>query len=498
MLQNVQDIFSQKEKRGLNNARDIFSLTPGESPECLNVVFDYDAFVGKRLGTSSSNAAKLSSSATSAGYGMFDFGVGSIPQERRLLVAVNSGILYSTNVGRTFTVCETGRTVSINNFAFVKNYVINCNDAYDVPLFWAGSVASHFSALAVNSAPLCKYPDSHQGYMFLLNEQNKKRSIYYTDESDMFSTSAWSNFQLPTVRNDEICGSFHLRTRFYVHTKYRLFNLFFVGGNPDWSYEEIKEWGFVPRTVKKIQIPEAGTEAVIGLDWTKRIRIFDGTNDYIISSNIEKNNNMTSFYLDNLNESALLKCWAENDMKAQKYRLHIPYGTAKDCNYSIVFDYRTGALYPEDDRNYGSGIIAQDTAHGLQMVACTTDGWLHYIDSGNTDSGTAINDKFVSSFLFKDTPSKVNKNQRIELFFSQTSSGTLNFEERNDFSNIWDLNKSFDLVSGLSVTQTSQSIDIRSLTNVYQFKLSSSANKADAWEMNRFDYYQTAKGIGRA
>ena len=498
MLQNVKDIFSQKQTRGLNTARDIFSLTTGESPDCLNTVFDFDSFVAKRLGTTTMNAIKLCTATTASGYGMFDFGVGSIPQERRLLVATNTGILYSTDVGRTWIVCETSRTAALNSFAFVKNYVINCNDSYENPLFWTGSVASHFSALAVNSAPICKYVDSHQGYMFLLNEQNNKRDVYYEDESEMFSSDKWSHFRLPTERNDEICGSFHLRTKYYVSTKYKLFDLSFVGGNPDWAYEEIKNWGYVPRTMKKIQIPDTGTETIIGLDWTKRIRIFSGDEDEVISNKIEKNNGITSFYLDNINEEQMLKCWAENDVKAQKYRLFVPYADSGECDYSIVFDYRSLSFYPENGRNFKCGIMAQDTAHGLHMLACTTDGLIHHIDSGNRDDKTAIDDHFISSFLFSETPSRINKNQKIDLYFSVTSSGTINYEERNDFNSVWSLNKSFELVSGISAVQTSQTIDVRNMSNVYQFKISSSANSADAWELNRFDYLHDQKGYGRA
>ena len=498
MLQNVTDVPSIKQKRGLNTARDIFSLSPGESPSCLNVVYDYDAFVGKRLGTSILSTARLSNASSSSGYGIFDFGIGSTPQERRLIAAVGTGYLYSSDVGRTFATCGTTRTTSMANFAFVKQYCIACNDAYDAPRYWTGSAASVFQPLALNSAPTCKYPDSHQGYVFLLNELNNRRSVYYEDENDMFSSDEWSHFQLPTERNDEICGSFHLRTAFYVYTKYKLFQLWFVGGNPDWTYREIKNWGFVPRTVKKIQIPDIGTEVVMGLDWSKRLRVFEGSKDYIISSNIEKDNGMTPFYMDNINESQYLNCWAENDAKQQKYRLFVPYGTDGECAWSVVFDYRTGALYPENNRPFRCGTMVHDTADNMFMVGVTTNGYVHYLDSGNTDAGTAINDYFISSFLFKGSPSVVNKNQRMDLFFSVRSSGTLNIEERNDFDSAWALNESFTIVSGISAVQTSKTIDIRNLSNVYQFKVSSSSNTADSWELNRFDYLGTSIGMGRA
>ena len=493
MLKKVEPISIDFSQKGLNTNPDIFSLQPGESPGCMNVDFDMTT-TKKRLGFSSMNTVVME---ITGGDGMMDFGVGATPQDRRLLCASGTGLYYSTDVGKTWVNCHSGRTINLNSFAFIKNYAINCNDSYDPPLYWAGSAATNFEFIANLSAPLCKYTISHQGFAFLLNEQNNKRDVYYVDQNDMFTKASWSHFPLPSDRNDEITGAFILEKFLYVSTKYKLFRLSFVGGNPDWAYKEVKGWGFVPRTFKKVQISEAG-EVVIGLDWTKRIRVFNGDQDEIISGRIEKDNDITNFYLKKLNINFIDKSWAENDAKEQVYRLYLYYADSTKHTHCINFNYRDKIFYPYDNQNFSAGIMAQDTAYNLHMLVYNrTDGRIYCIDSGNRDVKTGINDYYESNFLYKDIPGVVSKVQKVNLYFSITSSGTLYYEDRNDFSNVWNLRNSFDLVSELSAVQTSQTIDIPTITNTYQFKISSSANTADPWKLNRVEYFQTARGIGK-
>ena len=417
-------------------------------------------------------------------------------QAMRILCASGTGIYYSTDLARTWTVCQTSRSQAINNFSFIKDYAINCNNDYQNPQYWAGTAGSFFIDIAADSAPTCKYPDSYQGFAFLLNEKIKRKSVFYVDQNDMFIASAWDNFQLPTFKNDEITGSFTLRRRFYVSTKFKLFRLGFIGGNPDWSYTEVKSWGFVPKTFKKIQIPQVG-EVIIGLDWTKKIRIFDGVDDEIISDAIKDDNGLTNFYLSNLNEHAFLNSWAENDTKKEVWRLHLTYGDSSITNRSINFNYRIGAFFPYTNQPFASGVLAQDTAQGLHMLGCDINGYVHHLDSGNTDNGTPIDEKWLSPFLFRTTPGRQQKIQKMYMYFNNDSTGTIYYEDRNDFSSVWNLRKEFVLTTAVSSVMTSQTVDLPTIANVYQFALSTSASTAEAWKLNRFDLYQTELGIGK-
>ncbi|MEK9208428.1 MAG: hypothetical protein AAB922_08130, partial [Patescibacteria group bacterium] len=203
-----------------------------------------------------------------------------IIQERRLLCASGTGIYYSTDIGRNWTVIQTNRTAKTNYFGFIKDYVINTNESYDPPQYWAGTATQYFANIST-ATPACKHSVSHQGFAVLLNESANKTGFYYVDQNDMF-TKAWSDFRLPTGRNDELTAGFTIGRSLYISSKYKIFRLNYIGGNPDWEYVEVKDWGFVPKTVKKINLPGIG-ESVIGLDWTKKIRVFFGTDDEILS-----------------------------------------------------------------------------------------------------------------------------------------------------------------------------------------------------------------------
>ena len=417
-----------------------------------------------------------------------------IMQERRLLCAAGTGIYYSTDIGRTWAIIQTNRTANINYFGFIKDYVINTNESYDPPQYWAGTAAQYFANIST-AAPACKHSASHQGFALLLNESANKTGFYYVDQNDMF-TKAWSNFKLPTDRNDELTTGFTIGRSLYVSSKYKIFRLNFIGGNPDWEYVEVRNWGFVPKTVKKINLPGIG-ESVIGLDWTKKIRIFFGADDEIISDHLSKDNGITPFYLDNISSINLNKCWAEDDKKAQVYRLFLAYGGSSTISYSLCFNYRAGSWYPENNRPYQSGVLAADTADNLHMLGCNYNGRVTLMDSGNIEAGVAIDDQHISPFLYQQSPSRVFKSQQMNMFFAVSSSGTIFLEDRSQFSSFFSLRKEMTLASAISSIQIRQSVDIPESMNVYQFKLSSSANTADPWQCNLIDLSLSDLGIGK-
>lgn len=417
-------------------------------------------------------------------------------QRRRLMCASGTGIYYSEDIGKTWAIAQTSRTAVINYFSVIKEFIINTNENYDVPQYWAGTAGTYFATIAPNSAPTCKHSASFQGFAFLLNAQDKPRQVYYVDENNMLTASAWSNFQLPTDRNDELTAGFILGRNFYISSKFKIFRLGYIGGNPDWTYKEIKNWGFVTKTIKKVNIPNVG-EVIIGLDWEKNIRVFDGNDDNIISAGIKLNNQITPFYLDNLQSLDFKECWAEDDKPNHIYRLFLPYAGSGTVTHAICYDYRIGSFFPYQGQNYQSGVLASDTADGLRMLACNYNGRVHILNSGNADAGTAIDEQYVSPLIFSQSPTKVQKSQEIDLFFKPTSSGTIYLEDRTQFSNVWNLRKTFTLASAISNVMIQQSVDIPESMNVYQYKLSSSANTAESWKCFATDYSFSQQGAGK-
>jgi hypothetical protein len=414
-------------------------------------------------------------------------------QQRRLICASGTGIYNSENLGKTWAIIQTNRTATINYFSLVKDYIINTNESYDIPQYWAGSSDVYFANIST-ATPACKHSLSHQGFAIFLNESSKKTSMYYVDQNDLF-TEPFSNFALPTDRNDELTGGFSLGRNLYVSSKYKIFRLNYIGGSPDWEYIEVRGFGFVPKTMKKISLPNAG-EAVIGLDWTKKLRVFLGSEDEIISDSIQTDNGMTSFYLNNINSIDMNKCWAENDRANGVYKLFLVYGDSSIVSHCINFNYRTGTLYPDDGQTFNSGVLAADTADNLFMLGCNYNGRIHVMNSGNTDAGVPINDYYISPYYYNQSPSRVHKGQQIDLFFSESSSGTLCYQERSDFKN--DFGECHDI--SLDKSGSSQiirhTIDIPETQNVYQFKLGSSANTAESWQLNLIDLSNSDIGIG--
>ncbi len=414
-------------------------------------------------------------------------------QQRKLLVAAGTGIYNSGDLGKYWAIVQTNRTATTNYFSLIKDYVVNTNEAYDIPQYWAGSDNVYFANIST-ATPAAKHSLSHQGFAIFLNESSHKTSMYYVDQNEMF-TSAYSNFALPTDRNDELTGGFSLGRNLYVSSKYKIFRLNYIGGSPDWEYIEVRGFGFVPKTIKKISLPNAG-EAVIGLDWTKKLRVFLGSEDEIISDSIQEDNGITPFYLNNINSIDMNKCWAENDKGKGIYRLFLVYDGSSTVSHCVNFNYRTGTIYPDNGRPFNSGVLAADTADNLYMLGCNYNGRIHCMDSGNTDAGTPVDDYYVSPYFYNQSPSRVHKGQQIDLFFTESSSGTLCYQERNDFKNNWSECHDIPLTKAGSSQQIRNTIDIPETQNVYQFRLSSSSNTAEPWQLNLIDFTNSDIGVG--
>jgi len=492
MIRSVQPITQDSFKKGLYTGSDILDSSRDDSSNCMNVKWTFDDSIQKRLGSSTMNTVAL---AGTAGWAMFDFGATNL---RWLVVAHGTGISASTNLGITFASIMTTRTQSYQYLERSKNVLICTSDAYDQPLYWAGSGSTFALSLAPGSAPATKYCINYQGFLILLNSATRPRGFFYADES-LQLTSDWPDFfEIPSSADDEITCAFILSKRLYVSTRYRLYRVTFVGGNPDWSYLEIKDWGYVPRTVKKITLKDG--EVVVGLDWSRRLRIFDGSDDLIGSDNVENDNSLCEFAMEKISYagSGLIVSNAEVDRNEQEYRLNLAIGVGStETTHALVLNGRTLAMYPYSNQLFQSMAMAQSGGRSY-LMACDRSGRIHVLNSGNTDIKVPINDVYDSPFLFNRLPGAVNKSQKIDMYFTPTSSGTLVYQERLDFNSVFSVTKSrINLVESNSLTQIKHSVDIPVTQNIYQYRLSSSSNTADPWELTRVDYYLNNMGIGK-
>lgn len=435
----------------------------------------------------------------------FDFGASSI---RWLTCAAGTGVYASSNLGVSWVTIATDRTSSYQYFDRSKNVMIMTSEAYDEPLYWAGSVGT-YAAIIGSSSPHCKYSINFQGWLILLNSQEKKRSFNYIDENFQLSSTAWLNFDLPSSADDEITNCFILRRYLYVSTKYKIYRVSFVGGNPDWQYVEVKGWGFIPRTVKRIVIMNNAQnsntaysigEVVIGLTYDRKLRIFDGSGDQILSNNVEKDNGICDFALDKISYlgSGPLICFSEVDPIPNVYSLCVGIGQdSMQTSHFLNYDGRCQALFPYSNMPFNCMCVAE-SANRQFLMAFDRSGWCHMMNSGNLDAGvTPINDVFESPLMFDKTPSQSSKGHKTDLFFSNTTSGNVFYQDRFDFETVWHDKDTIVLDGSDTRLVNYKSIDIPDTYNTYQFRIGTSSGTNNPWRLQRYDHFTKGLGIGR-
>ena len=433
-------------------------------------------------------------------WAVYDFGASAT---RWVTVAAGTGIYASSNLCVTFVSVATSRTQNYQFFERSKNVLVACSDSYDQTLYWAGSAGTFFLALAVNSAPKAKFAQNHQGFLILMNSKDSnntlsKRRFHYVDES-LQLTSTWADyFDLPSTADDEITGSFILNRTLYVSTKYRIYRVSYVGGNPDWSYQVVAYWGYVPRTIQRASIE--GGEVAIGLDWSRRIRIFDGTKDTIISDNIEDDNRICEFSTKKISfsGSGLIVSNSVIDQIEQEYRLNVSIGAnSTQTTHAIVLNLRSLAMYPYSNQGYQCMAMAE-SAGRQYLLAGDRSGRIHILNTGNLDVATPIDEVYESPFIFSRVPGIVQKANKMDMYFKKDSCGTLFYQDRADFSSLWsDKYKQINIVETDSNLHIIHSVDIPSTHNIYQYKLASSSSTAEPWHLTHTDYFFQSMGIGK-
>jgi len=442
----------------------------------------------------SGNANTWQTAFDNSTWASFDFGASNI---RWLVVAAGTGIFASSNLGVTFITIATDRTANYQYFERSKNILVSGADSYDSPLYWVGSAGTYMSLLNT-SAPLAKYWVNHQGFLIGLNTNTKKRGFYYEDENSQLTGDWGDTFDLPSSNDDEITNGFILRRRLYVSTRYYLYGLDYIGGNPDWSYRKIKDFGFVSRTVRILTIEGIG-EVAIGLDWGNKIRIFDGADDKIISSIIEFDNKYCDFALNKVSNSGSGKVisFAEIERNEQYYRLCFAIGgNSTQTTHFLNFNPRNSSFWPDDNRPFNTMCSAESNNVSF-MMAFDRSGWCHMLDSGNKDAGiTAIQDIYDSSYLYDKSPSQAQKDHRLDLYFVNTTAGRIYVKENVNFEKSFKDRDNF-VISGTGIKKIfHKSIDIPVESNVYQYRITTSGGTNDPWIFLRHDFFIQGLGIG--
>lgn len=430
----------------------------------------------------------------------FDFGASSI---RWLTVAAGTGIYASSNLGVTFVNIATDRTANYQYFERSKNVLVTGSESYDTPLFWAGSTGT-FSAVLNISAPLVKYWINHQGFLIGLNSSTRKRGFFYEDENTQLTggfngtLTAGGNFDIPSSADDELTGGFVLRRRLYCSTRYFLYGVDYQGGNPDWNFRKIKDFGFVSRTVKIMQIEGVG-EVAIGLDWGNKLRIFDGADDKIVSGDIEFDNGICDFSLDKISNSGSgrIVSFAEMEKNEGVYKLCVSIGGNSSQTTHFINYNREQAFYPDNNRPFNT-MCSAESNNTQYTMAFDRSGRCHMLDSGNKDAGiTPIQDVLDLNYFYDKSPSESHKNYGLDLFFINNTAGRVYIKESINFDNQFTDRDSF-IISGTGRKHIfHKNIDIPNETNSYQPRITTSGGTSDPWVLIRSDFFTKGMGIGK-
>ena len=448
------------------------------------------------FGTSGS-ANTYNISVSQSGWGMFDFGSGfSSGQPLRWhVVAAGTGIYASSNRGLTYVSIATDRGANYQFFERSKSFLICTSDTYNRVLYWAGSVGTFALTLAVGSAPPAKHALDFAGFLLLMNDSGGTRRVTYSDNTKI-TTDPWDDtFEIAGSLDDEITGGIVYNRIAYVFTKSSVNKVSHVGGNPDFSVQPVASWGAVPGTIKKVTYLDKG-EVIIALGWDRHVRIFDGQADQIISQAIESDNGECPVFLDGIPDNALPKCRAEYDTEDQLYRLVVVMSPSSETSHAVCLNLRNGAWQPYQNQGFNAMVMAE-SANSKILTGIKRDGFVHWINTTNTDAGTPIDEYYQSPMLFGKTPRTVSKSEKIGLYFSATSSGTLHYQDRTDFAKPFRPTRDrIALSDTTSVTQIVKVIDVPVTQNVYEFKLSSSASTARPWRLTRVDVDRQDLGTG--
>ena len=230
-----------------------------------------------------------------------------------------------------------------------------------------------------------------------------------------------------------LTGSGILTDKLYIFKKHSIHRFTYTASEPLVAIKEISSriGTSSPKSIRNVDIPGAGP-SLIFLGTDRVLYRFDGFESTSVSDKIQENNGITTTYMKNINTAALDRVFAVVHDKLPWYELFVSIGTATTPTHSFTYDYLTGAFWPNDNRNFSAGEIA-DRGDGLREVYVqeTTTGIAMRTTSTNSDSGTTINGLWTSAKL--GGPTILDKIDEINVITESIASSTPTFSWRADF-----------------------------------------------------------------
>lgn len=432
-----------------------------------------------------------------AGYGMFDFGAGNVSGRplRWLVVAAGTGILASSNRGTAFVAIATDRAANYQYFERSKSFLIATSETMNRVLYWAGSVGTFMLGMPLGSAPAAKHALDFNGFLLFMNHSGGARQVVYGPNDSIATDPFNDTFEIASSADDEITGGITYNTRAYIFTRYTVHQVSAVGGNPDFSVRQVRNWGAVPRTIERVTYADKG-EVLIALGWDKKVRIFDGSDDQIISTPIEQDNGLSDVFLENIETNSIQKSHAEVDTLEQVYKLWVAMAPSTEITHCFNLNLRTGAWYPYLASNFNAAVMAE-SGNSRILTAVKRDGFLYHLNTTNTDAGTPIDEFYDTRHIIGPTATTVHKRHDVAMYFGPTSSGTLYFQTAHNYDRAFGAARDRVMLTGASAQVVTKKVfDLPTTDNALQIRITSSASTADPWRLMRLEALDSQQGQG--
>lgn len=489
MIKRFEAFAGENFSGGLVTSANPFELDENQSPNVMNCYSDIYKNLFSRKGYT-----KITETETAGtNYGMYDFDVR--PGNRKLMVNVAGTVYKMENLDGTLDSLQTGLPSNHMDFTELNKVLVFKS--------WSASPAYHWDGIAAAPTAIIQFPmngvnpiqwNQHVFYFTSDYEQNKLK--YSTYNSYLLYDPA--NFYY-TFDGAPITALETVRGKLIMFKANGIDRATYLGGLPLLDVKNsVSGVGCVARqTIKKAHTRQFG-EVLFFATTDDRIVMFNGSEIKFISDPINRPNNESPFKLQGLS-----KAYAVVDTKRNWYICF--FG-----DYGIIYDYDVNSWWPFDNQGFEAATWSSMPDGGFTVVTAK-DGYIYRWWDGDSDDGDAIVAYWDSPHISMKQPHMLKKGMSTMFNYGTTSSNSLKFQSRLDFTREWSTEKDVRLYpeghsdflgEGFKLGTSKLggkmnrdfSFDIREEFYYYQYRIKQE-DLSLPFRINRGSVYQKSEGL---
>jgi len=499
---------------GLSTTTGPLTIAENESPNCKNVHTNLRGTLEQRSGYVELGSTKL----VDDGHGLFDYWkdadthyLMAYIENRLFKVDVVNNVFDGTLDAITFATTPYRNYMEFETFNDAgTNYLIMANHSRNKLQKYNGSGdTTDLSADA--DMPKPKFIKQWNGYLFCANIEDYESRIYHNNVSgSIIGATDWSATDYKEIRTndgDYITALAVLKGRLYTFKRYSIHRWTYTGTTPLFSIKEsISGTGTISsKSIVNVSHPKYGEVlAFMGADG--KFYVFDGSQVYPISTNIENDNFASEFNLSKLNSTYLHKTCGMNYNKKHWCMWSVPTGFGN--TWTVAWDYYTDSWWPFDFSMTACSVAESGGKNKPYLLQ--NDGAIYEFDSGNDDNGTDIDSIYDTKKLDYGNYPLLKGESYIEIIAKNAPLSSISFYHKSDWQNGWGTVESISCSGGGFIlgtsklgtelggaTALSQVVDLPRLSHSEQFRFQSSGS-VPAWTVFKADLVAKGKGYGSA